>query len=304
MWRRSRDWLRSDARARPRPAAEVLEAWLDGDTIACLPAWKSLLRVLVADGDKDTTDSFSRLVKLWGHPVRVANDGAAALQTAAVYQPNVLLLDIALPKMDGCYLAQQLRRQKRFQDTLLIAITGYADEAHRQLGEEAGFDHYLPKPVEPSTLENLLLLEQDRLADAPETARVTSRKCGILVVDEEGQVRDVRHVALRHQGFAVWLAANGQEALDLYRRHHEIIDVVLLNVPRPGPDGPQTLVALQELSPRIRCCFLSGDLGSYAEWMLWQLGAASVLRKPLRPAQIAQVLWELAGKAQANPYSR
>ena len=95
-------------------------------------------------------------------------DGAAALEMAAAYRPDVLLLDISMPKMDGCQLAKQLRRQTRFTETLLIAITGWADNAHRVLGKEAGFDHFLSKPVELSILEELLLLQQDRLAESPE----------------------------------------------------------------------------------------------------------------------------------------
>jgi DNA-binding response OmpR family regulator len=110
----------------------------------------------------------SLLVKMWGHEVRRTYDGAAALEMAAAYRPDVLLLDISMPKMDGCQLAKQLRRQTRFTETLLIAVTGWADNAHRLLGKEAGFDHFLPKPVEPSILEELLLLQQDRLAESPE----------------------------------------------------------------------------------------------------------------------------------------
>ena len=141
---------------------------------------------------------------------------------------------------------------------------------------------------------------QGRLADAaglPETSLVTPRACGILVIDDEEGVRGVLNVRLRQQGFAVWLAADGHEALDLYRRHREDIDVVLLDVRMPGPDGPQTLAALQQLNPQVRCCFMSGDLGSYTEWGLCNLGAAAVIRKPFRPDDVAQMLWELARKA-------
>jgi CheY-like chemotaxis protein len=73
-----------------------------------------------------------------------------------------------MPTMDGCRLARLLRRQTHFKDTLLIAITGYSDRGHRVICEEAGFDLCLIKPIEPLTLETLLLLEQDRLAELPE----------------------------------------------------------------------------------------------------------------------------------------
>jgi CheY-like chemotaxis protein len=167
MWKKSRDSVlvgSSDARARLQPSDEVLSVRKDGDRSRCIPACKRLLRVLVADDNRDAADSLSMLVKTWGHDVRPAYDGAAALEISSAYQPDVLLLDIAMPKMDGCQLARQLRRQTRFKDTLLIAITGYADEAHRLLWEEA-FAPYFIKPVEPSILQKLLVLERERLAE-------------------------------------------------------------------------------------------------------------------------------------------
>jgi CheY-like chemotaxis protein len=145
--------------------------------------------------------------------------------------------------------------------------------------------------------------EQGRVADTagpPERSLVTARACGILVVDDEEGVRGVLKVRMRQQGFTVWLAADGQEALDLYRRHREDIDVVLLDVRMPGRDGPQTLAALQQLNPQIRCCFMSGDLGSYTEERLRGLGAAAVLPKPFHLDEVAQALWELATHATSS----
>src|SRR5512145_2378697 len=123
-----------------------------------------LLRVLVVDDYKDAADSLCVLVKMWRHEARVAYDGAAAFELAASFQPDVLLLDIAMPTLDGFNLAQKLRRQTVLKDAALIAITGYADRTHRLLWEKA-FDHYLVKPVQPSIVEHLLLLEQRRRAN-------------------------------------------------------------------------------------------------------------------------------------------
>jgi two-component system, sensor histidine kinase len=167
MCRTSRDSLVGggpDAQTQPRPSDEVVSARQGGDPAKCVADGDRSLRVLVADDDRDTVDTLSALVALWGHDVRVAYDGAAVLEMASAFQPDVLLLDVAMPKPDGCYLAQQLRREAPFQSILLVAITGYGDEAHRLLGEEAGFDHYLVKPVDPSTVERLLLRERRRLA--------------------------------------------------------------------------------------------------------------------------------------------
>jgi CheY-like chemotaxis protein len=127
-----------------------------------------LLRVLVADDNRDAADSMSFLVKMWGHEVRQTYDGAAAFEMAAAYRPDVLLLDISIPKDGWLPAGKQIRRQTRITEALLIAITGWADNAHRLLGKVAGFDHFLPTPVELSILEEFLLLQQDRLAESPE----------------------------------------------------------------------------------------------------------------------------------------
>jgi len=134
-------------------------------------------------------------------------------------------------------------------------------------------------------------------AESPAGAVATSRKCGILVVDDQACLRDILGIGLRQEGFAVWLAANGRQAFDLYQCHHETIDVVLMDVCMPGLDGPETLAALQELNPQVRCCFLSGSLDSGSAEELQNLGAAAVLQKPIHLAEVARVLGEQARRS-------
>jgi CheY-like chemotaxis protein len=141
---------------------------------AALTPWarrgaEQLLRVLVVDDNVDAADSLARLIKMWGHEVDVAYSGPAAVALTAAYQPDVMLLDIAMPTMDGYEVARRLRRQARFEHTLLIAVTGYVDEDHRLLGEEAGFDHHLSKPTSPQALKRMLLLLQQGWAESPRT---------------------------------------------------------------------------------------------------------------------------------------
>ena len=176
------------------------------------------------------------LVGLWGHTARAAYSGAAVLDMIEAFRPDVVLMDIAMPGMDGFQLARQLRQEPCCREMLLIALTGYGDEAHR-LRWEGAFDHYLVKPVELSILENLFMREQVRLAELPAVSGRTPSH-GILVVDDEAGVLRVLDLVLRQQGFAVWPAAGGVEAVELYRRHREAIDVVLLDVCMPGLDGP------------------------------------------------------------------
>jgi CheY-like chemotaxis protein len=151
----------------PQPPDVAPETRQDDATILYVPAGGRALRVLVVDDHRDTADSWSALVQIWGYDARVAYDGAAAFELAAAYQPDVLLVDIAMPQMNGCQLVRQLRRQLSLTGKLLVAVTGYADETHRLLCAEAGFDLFLVKPVEPSAMENLLRRHQQQLAGPP-----------------------------------------------------------------------------------------------------------------------------------------
>jgi CheY-like chemotaxis protein len=144
------------AAARPRPPSLDGQR-LSGMTVEVLPD-HDRLRVLIADDDADTADSLAVLLKLWGHEVWETNTGAEALEMAFRLRPDVLLLDVAMPDLDGFCLARAIRQLPFLDGVLLVAITGYADDAHRQVGMRAGFDHYLAKPVQPAVVEALLLL--------------------------------------------------------------------------------------------------------------------------------------------------
>jgi CheY-like chemotaxis protein len=100
--------------------------------------------------------------------------------------------------------------------------------------------------------------------------------------------------ALPRYGFAVWSAANGPAALEVYRRHQDDIDVVLLDVRMPGLDGPQTLAELQRLNPEVACCFMSGFAGNYSDEDLLARGARHCFSKPFHLDEIARSLGQVA----------
>src|SRR5690348_1665389 len=89
------------------------------------------LRVLVVDDCPDTTASMAILLQLWGHDVRVAHDGPAALGLADGYRPDVVLLDVGLPGMDGYRVARELRANPRLPRPFLVSLTGHGEEVHR-----------------------------------------------------------------------------------------------------------------------------------------------------------------------------
>ena len=113
-------------------------------------------RVLVVDDNIDSADSITSLLEASGHDVKVAYSAEKALEMAAEYQPEIMLLDIGLPEMDGYEVAKRLRQNLQLKDLRLIALTGYGQDSDRQRSREAGFDAHVIKPVDLQTLSELL----------------------------------------------------------------------------------------------------------------------------------------------------
>jgi two-component system CheB/CheR fusion protein len=112
--------------------------------------------VLVVDDDSDAAESLMMLLEVFGHQVRVARDGPTALEMAYLDVPEVMLVDIGLPGMDGCELTRRVRRTPVLRGVLLVAFTGYGRDEDRQRTLGAGFDLHLTKPVDPAALRELL----------------------------------------------------------------------------------------------------------------------------------------------------
>ena len=113
-------------------------------------------RILVVDDNRDAADSLGDLLQLLGAEVRVAYDGAAALEALGAFRPSVVLLDLGMPGMDGYEVARRIRAQPGSGDPTLIALTGWGQASDRQRTQEAGFDHHLVKPVDIGAMQAVL----------------------------------------------------------------------------------------------------------------------------------------------------
>jgi signal transduction histidine kinase len=113
-------------------------------------------RILVVEDNVDVAETTTMLLTLSGHEVRLAKDGLQALQFAQEFVPEVVLLDIGLPLMDGYEVARRLRQMPQTAAALLIALTGYGQTSDRQRGRDAGFDGHLLKPVDPRALGRMI----------------------------------------------------------------------------------------------------------------------------------------------------
>lgn len=114
------------------------------------------LRLLVVDDNRDAADTLCVLLQMLGHETRVAYDGEAALSAAEEYKPDVVLLDIGLPKADGYVVARRIRKQAWGKGTVLVATTGWGQSSDKEQARRAGFNHHLVKPVDPEALTRIL----------------------------------------------------------------------------------------------------------------------------------------------------
>jgi signal transduction histidine kinase len=113
-------------------------------------------RILVVDDDRDAASSLADLLELTGHETRVAHDGLEAVAVAVRFGPDVVFLDLGLPKLNGFEVARMIRQQPWGKDIMLVALTGWGKEEDRRLSSEAGFDAHLVKPADPVALMELL----------------------------------------------------------------------------------------------------------------------------------------------------
>ncbi len=113
-------------------------------------------KVLIADDNTDAAESLAMLLELMGNEVRTAADGVAAVEAAEAFRPDVVVLDIGMPRLDGNGAARRIRDAEWGRRTVLIALTGWGQPDDRRKTAEAGFDVHLTKPVDPSTLDTLL----------------------------------------------------------------------------------------------------------------------------------------------------
>jgi len=135
-------------------------------------------RVLLVEDNADVAETTAAMLQMAGHTLRWARDGEQALTMAEEFAPEIVLLDIGLPRLDGYQVARRLRQLPQTRRAWLVALTGYGMPGDRLRGQDAGFDQHLLKPVDPSTLMSLIedwtpAREEEAPAEEPPPARAT-----------------------------------------------------------------------------------------------------------------------------------
>jgi PAS domain S-box-containing protein len=120
------------------------------------PPVTTVRRILVVDDNRDSVEFLTMLLNLTGYETQTAQDGLQAMETATTFRPDVILLDIGLPKLNGYDVARKIREQPWGRDMILVALTGWGQEEDRRRSQEAGFNQHLTKPVDPDILRKLL----------------------------------------------------------------------------------------------------------------------------------------------------
>jgi CheY-like chemotaxis protein len=127
-------------------------------------------RILVADDNRDSAESMSVVLQMMGNEVLIVHDGVGAVEAAAQFRPDLILLDIGMPRMNGYEAARRIRDEPWGKQIVLVAVTGWSKAEEKQRADQAGFDHHFTKPVNIVELETLFGRMQSSRA-APVSAR-------------------------------------------------------------------------------------------------------------------------------------
>ena len=169
-----------------------------------MPGTGKILRVLVVDDDRDGADTLGLLVEELGNQVHVTYGGMSALDVATVFRPDLMLIDLAMPDMDGCHLVGQFRQIPAFAQTQIVAVTGHADQGHKTLAMKAGFDKVLFKPVALKEIKAVLASVVQGVALAgqspqPAKKRASSQAERRLPINEARKIRKDRKAGILTQ---------------------------------------------------------------------------------------------------------
>lgn len=243
-----------------------------------------VIKILVGDDDDLCRRALSKMLERRGYAVLDAQDGEAVLECALIEEPDLILLDVSMPKMDGYVVCEQLRSNGRTEKIPVIMMTGAAMGVDSAIqGLRAGADEYLNKPIDAEALFDCI--------DTFLPPQAAVRQARILVVDDSRVNLQVMEGYLDQTGYRIELATNGADALALAWGNPP--DVVLLDVQMPGMDGYEVCAQLKR-DPRttnVPIMFVTANALDDREMLKgYELGAVDYLRKPfLRDELLARL---------------
>ena len=277
--------------------------------------------IVIADDNADYAESTAFILRAQGHSVHVAYDGLQALALVESQRPDVLLLDIGLPKLNGYDVARRVRALETGRGLLLVAITGWGQERDRELANEAGFDQHLVKPVDPEAL--MKIIARRPCASAPDGAASSSRSPAadpavaaetrrttpvastretrtdggdvtrrrVLVVDDNEDVRTSVSDMLRDAGYEVEAAPDGTAAVDLAERWRPHCVLVDLNMPIVNGYELARQLRARHSPAQMKLVMMSGmALNAAVHDSAKRAGFDDAIDKMAKPEQWVQIL--------------
>ena len=256
--------------------------------------------VLFADGLPELREAYSSLLSSRGFQVETAGDGLECLTKLRRCAPDLLVLDLELPWGGGEGVLGLMREDPQIRSIPVVLTSSMATMQVLNDLTRAPVIRALSKPF---ALAGLLALLSAATAQTRAHLTPGLAERGILVVDDEPGIRTLLQTYLQQQGFRVWTAAHGEDALDLCCHHGDEIAVVLLDVRMPGLDGPASPGgSLREFNPALPVCFMSGDLGEYHPGDLLDRGARYLFLKPFDLEEVGRVVRQLANDSTGTVY--
>ncbi len=158
----------------PAASPAAPEEVATGGAPAAEPTSRVPLRILVVDDNVDAADSVAWLLRSRAHEVRTAHDGRSAIEVAKEFRPQVVVLDLGLPKLDGYEVSRRLRSASGTRDALIVAVSGYGQDEDRRRSSQAGCDYHFIKPVDFQTLLGVLREADENRGHANELERIES----------------------------------------------------------------------------------------------------------------------------------
>jgi diguanylate cyclase (GGDEF)-like protein/PAS domain S-box-containing protein len=172
-------------------------------------------RILIVDDYINATESLSMLLQIEGHEIETANCGLKAIELARIFHPQVVLLDIGLPDLDGYEVAKRLRALPETRNTLLIALTGYGGSEVPELTQAAGFNHYLLKPLNYKQLTILLGSTQEERTNETSTSRLMTEN-----IPGTGKKQTINHIDLHQKKLSLFCNSHADDVALIRSAYH------------------------------------------------------------------------------------
>ena len=249
-------------------------------------------RILLVEDGQDARDMLRFYLAQLGHHVYEAADGPSAVEAALRLTPDMALIDIGLPGLNGYEVARRIRADPAGKQMYLVAVTGYGQPKDREQALASGFDDYLGETVRPRPDGG----SPERGAAGISKKEDDGMKTRVLVVDDEESSRSGLVLMLTTIGYEVESAADGEEAIERARAFRPA--VVIADLVMPGVDGLGVLKAVRSELPHTVVILLTGHASIESAVAAMRDGAYDYLTKPVEPRRLRALLDKAVEKAE------